>query len=126
MLKNYVPLSEIVPIRAQLKDGNPDLKIIARVFSKTNRLLAELTLVHFEKGLYYTNSFRMPDEDFISVQYDTGNDFYGLAVENFYVERPAPEAPKFSVGVIVSVTPNGPAIGSIMKRERLENATQDN
>jgi hypothetical protein len=116
-----VQLFEEVPIRLQVRDGNPRLTPIVTILGPNDRVLTELPLVHVINGLYRpADPFKMPDLDFIVVMYDTLDDFYELATEVFHVERPPIEPQKTISGIIISVTRSGMAVGMVVEKRRSE------
>jgi hypothetical protein len=98
-----IEVGDVVPIRVQIKDGQAGLKVLAQIFDDIGKPIKALQLIHAEKGLYFSNMFRMPDVPNITVQIsvdglDKNGEPYGSGSETFYSKPKVAPADKYLVG----------------------------
>lgn len=102
-----IKVGDIIPLIIQLHDGYAGADVRARVYNSLGLNVANLKLVHYENGLYMNKSFEMPNDEFVTVQYQVQDSLdYAMGSETFYsIQKPSPE-PTIIVGEVVEKMKN--------------------
>jgi len=117
-MKNAIVVGQPVPLKAQLHDGNPSVKVLAIILDDIGKEIGREDLIHAQNGLYISTAFVMPDVPSISAQYLTNKlDDYEIKTETFdSIPKPKPEE-KFLLGEVVGRVKSNEIIIGVAKRE---------